>query len=117
MSGPDPDRRRHRRFDMAGHGGKAVLVRRTDDQPELEECALMDLSYGGMRFRTHRPLRVGEAYEFLIGLEEPLMSAVVNARIRWVEPRAPLDWHLGAEFLESSTGWLGPEDDPAQDTA
>ncbi len=105
-----PERRRHKRFDMTSLRVNIMLVRETSGEPRYEDCALLNLSHGGMRVLAHRPLQEGDKCQFLIELQRPVKgSAVVEALIRWVRSVGSEAWDLGAQFLESSKGWLGPE--------
>ncbi len=105
------ERRGHKRFDMTEREGKLALVRETAGGVEQEDCTLLNLSYGGMCFRARRLVQEGEQCRFFIDLPSPLRgSLLVKAQIRWVRPFEPESWNSGAEFLESSRGWLGPEE-------
>lgn len=58
-----------------------------------------------------RPMQEGERCKFIIELRGPLQgSAVVEALVRWVKPAESYVFNLGVAFLESSKGWLGPEE-------
>jgi len=106
------ERRRHKRFDMTSRECKLYLIRQAGGALQHEDCTLLNLCYGGMRFRACGPLRPGEECQFLIDLKTPVRGSVfVKARIRWARPfdRHP-EQELGAVFVESSKGWLGPEE-------
>jgi len=78
---------------------------------QRERYAVMDLSYGGMRFRSRDPFGDAEEHRFLIEIEAPVRdSAVVRAQIRWGRALGPRSHDCGAVFLESTKGWLGPEE-------
>jgi len=64
-----------------------------------------------MRFCGGHEFREGEVHSFLIDMPKPLQGvASVKAQIRWVRPREAHSSELGAMFLESSKGWLGPDE-------
>jgi len=95
---------------MTARGGKLLLVRETEAGLEEEDCTLLNLSYGGMCFRAGRLLQEGEQCGGLVYLPPPLHGWVlVKASIRWIRPLEADCWNLGAVFLESSRGWLGPD--------
>lgn len=107
------NRRRCRRFDAKALAAKASLIRIGKAGPELEPCKLLDLGYGGVSFRVPwAPSEHGD-YRFLIDLTEPFGDLVlVRARVCWVRQAGAVSSEAGAVFVESSKGWLGPEDDP-----
>jgi len=112
------ERRRHKRFDMTSLRVKVMLVQETSDEPRYEDCTLVNLSYGGLRVLAHRPLQEGDKCQFLIELQRSVKgSAVVEALIRWVRSVGSEAWDLGAQFLESSKGWLGPEENDLRSVA
>ena len=91
------------------------MVRETAGGLEQEDCTLLNLSYGGMCLRARCLMQEGEQCRFVIDLPSPVQgSASVKALIRWVQPLQAGQCNLGAAFLESSAGWLGPEDDFAR---
>jgi hypothetical protein len=74
-------------------------------------CTLRNLSFGGMCFRTNRPVKEGEVHQFLLDLQPlGLDQAFVKARIRWVRRIESGEYETGAMFLRSSKGWLGSGD-------
>ena len=107
------DRRHHRRFEPNALAAKVSLIRPGSAGPELEPCTLLNLGYGGMSFRLPcAPRKCGD-YRFLIDLAKPFDDLVlVRARVCWVRQAGSLSSEAGAVFVESSKGWLGPEDDP-----
>ena len=105
------ERRRHKRFDMTSGGSKLTFVRETSEGLEQENCTLLNLSYSGMCFRACRLMQEGEQCGFLIYLPSPMHGWVlVKALIRWVQVLQTDHCNFGAAFLESSRGWLGPEE-------
>jgi PilZ domain len=105
------DRRRHKRFEITSPEHRLALVTDSGSKEEREPCVLLNVSYGGMRFRASRALQEGAIHRFFIEMPLPIGFAVrVKARICWVWRFASQGYDLGAEFLESSKGWLGPED-------
>jgi hypothetical protein len=74
-------------------------------------CTARDISFGGFGFEASAPLVEDQTYQFLIHLHvSGLGPTKVKARIRWVCPSGS-GFVMGAEFLESSKGWFGPEED------
>jgi hypothetical protein len=105
------DRGRYKRFEIKSRGHGLALVTDSGSKEEREPCALLNVSYGGMRFRASRALQEGAIHRFFIEMPLPIGFAVlVKARMRWVRRSDSQGYELGAEFLESSKGWLGPED-------
>ena len=105
------DRRRHKRFEITSREHGLALVTDDGSEEEREPWALLNISYGGIRFRAARALQEGAVHRFFIEIPLPIGFAVlVKARICWVRRSDSQGYDLGAEFLESSKGWLGPED-------
>jgi hypothetical protein len=105
------ERRRYKRFEMTSRNGGASLIWETAGRLEYERCVLRNLSYGGMCFRTFHSMRTGEDYRLSLTLRNPPLGSVsVTARIRWLRRFESDEWECGAEFVESSKSWLGPED-------
>jgi len=104
------ERRRYKRFEMMREC-KLTLIRDTGRGREEEDCTLLNLCYGGMCFRTRRPMQRDEEYQFLIDLPTPVRGSVfVKARICWARSAEYNYSDIGAIFVESSRGWLGPEE-------
>jgi hypothetical protein len=109
---PDSERRRYKRFDMTARDCGLRFVRQVIGNEEHEKCELLDLSFAGMRFRARRAFQEGAVHHFLLALPLSIgiSESLVEARICWTRAVEP-DRHIqGAAFLESSTGWLGPEE-------
>jgi len=107
-----PDRRRHRRFEITSREHGLALVEDLEGKNEREQCALLNISYGGISFRASRALHEGATRKCFIEMPLPIgFSVLVKARICWIRRSASQGYDLGAEFLESSKGWLGPEED------
>jgi hypothetical protein len=107
-----PDRRRHMRFEITSREHGLALVEDSEGKEEREQCALLNVSYGGIRFRASRSLQEGAIHNFFIEMPLPIgFSVLVKARICWVLLSDSQSYDQGAEFLESSKGWLGPEED------
>jgi len=105
------DRRRHKRFEITSREHELAIVTDSGRKEECERCALLNVSYGGIRFRASRALQEGAIHRLFIEMPLPIGFAVlVKARICWVRSSDSQGYDLGAEFLESSKGWLGPED-------
>lgn len=106
------DRRRHRRFDISAVAGRVAIIGTANRTLEFGSCALLNISYGGMCAATDWPVHVCEEYHFLLELGPPLCDiALVKARVVWVEPDDNGHKRFGARFIESSKGWLGPDED------
>lgn len=104
------DRRRHRRFDATSVGGRLAVVLQGDAELAVEPCTLVNVSYGGMCFRAPLALEDGSEHRFLLDLKQPFDDMVmVRARVRWADPGESNERTFGAEFIESSKGWLGPD--------
>src|SRR5947209_2595676 len=89
------ERRRHKRYDMIGRGGKLILIRETEGRGRRESCTLVNLSYGGMRFLAPHPLLEGMEHEFQMDLRWPLEgSASVRALIRRVHAAEGGGWDV-----------------------
>jgi hypothetical protein len=107
-----PDRRRHKRFEITSRERRLALVEDSGSEEEREQCALLNVSYGGISFRASRALQEGAIHKFFIEMPLPIgFSVLVKARICWVRRSDSQGYDLGAEFLESSKGWLGPVED------
>ena len=79
----------------------------------LREYTLIDLSFGGMGFRSTEELEPEEQYDFLIDLRAPLKELIfVRSNIRWVRSSDSRGWIIGATIVESSRAWLGAFDHP-----
>jgi hypothetical protein len=82
---------------------------------EGAQCTLRDISFGGFGFESNVSLAEDKICQFLIDLRvSGLGPTRVKARIRWARP-AEDRYFMGAEFLESSQGWFGPEEDPLEE--
>ena len=106
------ERRRHKRFDMASTGSKLARIERASTRLTLQNCELVNLSFGGMSIRSTEELEPEGLYDFLIDLQEPLKVLLfVRANIRWVHSSGSRGWMIGAAVVESSKAWLGAFDD------
>jgi hypothetical protein len=107
------DQRRHRRLDAASLSARAAAILTQSQQLALRPCPLSNLSYGGMCCSTEEPLVVGAEYRFLIDLASPFDDLVlVKARTVWTGVDDTGRHQAGVQFVESSKGWFGPEDEP-----
>jgi hypothetical protein len=105
------DRRRHTRFDMSNAPSELWLVSSGGKSSELEPCQLLNLSFGGMCFSTSHSLEQQKVYPFQIRLADLDPDAFsVQAEIRWREHKDGSRWVMGAEFRESTKGWVGPDE-------
>jgi hypothetical protein len=87
------------------------MIRRGPSGMEVEECPLVNLSYGGICFRTRSALKKLGTYRLLIEVKAPFQStARTRVRIRWIRPVDSQEIIMGAVFVESNQGWLGPEE-------
>ncbi len=104
------ERRLFKRFGMATRDCQLTLIRVRGGRRERETCILVDLSDGGLRFRSFRPVEQGEALEFLVNLGTPFhRSGSVPARVCWVRDLGSHEYDCGAKFLEGSKGLLKPD--------
>ncbi len=107
---PDLERRDCRRFGPMLVSARVAMVDPGGANLALAPCTLSNVSFGGMCFSTTRSVRENEEYRFLIEFTEPISDFVlVKARIVWCRAGETGYRQAGAEFLESSRGWLGPE--------
>lgn len=105
------DQRRHCRFLAGLVDARAAAVEIRPLDVLVRPCALSNLSYSGMCFSTDAPLVQGAEHHFLIHLPAPFGNLVlVRARLVWTGIDEAGRQQAGAEFLESSKGWLGPDE-------
>ena len=107
------EQRRYTRLPMATSDCRLTIVRCGDGAKAVREvCTLTDLSYAGLRFRSHWPITIGEGVEFLVNLESPVhRSGFAKARVRWIRPLGYREFDAGAEFFAESKGlFLGPDE-------
>jgi len=113
MTYPGSERRRYKRFDMVPTGSTLARIERGGRFLTLREYTLIDLSFGGMGFRSTEELEPEEQYDFLIDLRAPLKELIfVRSNIRWVRSSESRGWIIGATIVESSRAWLGAFDHP-----
>jgi hypothetical protein len=102
------DRRRNKRFDVVSTGSKLARIERGGRSLTLKDCELVNLSFGGMCFRSTEELEPEGQYDFLILLRAPLQELVfVRSDIRWLHSADSSGWMIGAAIVESSRDWLG----------
>jgi hypothetical protein len=100
------ERRLFKRLHMANHDCRLTLIRVRSGRRERETCILVDLSYGGLRFRAFRPVEEDELLEFLVRLGSPAhRSGSVAARVCTTDSN---EYDCYVEFLEASKGLLEP---------
>ena len=106
------ERRRHKRFDLVATGSKLGRIERGGPSLTLHNCELVNLSFGGMCFRSTEELELEGEYDFLIDLRAPIKELIfVRSNIQWVYPAAvPRAWIIGAAIMESNKAWLGAYD-------
>lgn len=102
------DRRRSRRFRADSLSGSLSMAVGGCKAKRYTRCALVNISYGGMCFRAPHHMEVGSAAEYRIFLAPLPHAVVVTAEVRWTGTGA-CNALTGAEFLESSSGWFGPD--------
>lgn len=108
---PIIERRRSKRFRNDAISANVSLLDR--EALKTEPCTLVNISFGGMCLRTRLNLEPGGEYAFLLDLRAPFNDLVmVKARVSWARAvqQGQQDCVAGAEFTESSKGWLGPEE-------
>ena len=104
------ERRHFKRFNMTTCDCGLTLLRARGSR-ERENCILVDISYAGMRFHGLRPIGEGEVLDFLVDIRSPLArSGFLRARVLWVRALGLHDCECGVEFLESSKGFWGPNE-------
>ena len=109
-----PDARRYRRVNAGVVAGRVLMIRRGPSRLEVEECPLVNLSYGGICFRTRGALKKHGTHRLLIEIKAPFKdTARARVRIRWIRPLDSQEIIAGAVFVKSSKGWLGPEEESA----
>ena len=102
------DRRVHRRYDVSGVPCELICSDPAKDRGS-RKCRLLNISSGGLGFQTDAAVAAGQDCRFSVNLRFlNLEPAVVTARIRWVRGEGSA-YTVGAEILESSHCWLGPE--------
>jgi c-di-GMP-binding flagellar brake protein YcgR len=108
------ERRRYPRHLAPGLKCEAAWLgeaERTDDPVEL-----LNISTGGMCFRTRRPIQEGQQVWLELRLPSPMGLALVRCVVRWVQADVlPGAHRVGVEFLESTKGWVGPEENSVLD--
>ena len=113
--GPQPERRRHRRFDMVSSGTRLARVRTSSARMDLESFELLNLSQGGMCVRGPHAIHRGAVEYFLMDLTEPFPSVIlVRAEGRWAKSGGLAGQVMGLNILESSNGWFGENDSEHQ---
>jgi len=99
------ERRCQQRYRVPMWGSSLVLLL-GDVQ---EDCRLLNLSGGGMRFRTAAPVEEGAEFRLWLDLQEPPLGiATVTVEVRWVRQLEYGYADVGAAVLESNRDWLSP---------
>lgn len=107
-----PDARRYRRVNAGVVAGRVLMIRRGPSRLKVEECPLVNLSYGGICFRTRKALKKHGTHRLLIEVKAPFQdTARTRVKIRWIRPLDSQEIIAGAVFVESNKGWLGPEEE------
>jgi hypothetical protein len=117
VAGPSEERRRHMRFGATTFQGTLWLVHHSRSATgEYEPCPLVNLSYGGVAFRSPRPLRKGDVCWVLVELTSPFRdAALATIRLCWVCPEpSSSEIVAGARFLRTNKGWIGDEEQVLQ---
>ena len=112
------ERRRHRRFRTTQSLSVLRIVASNPPSLTLTECQLVEIAFGGMRFRAREPMDVGEERSFLAHLSEPFDDLIfLKARIEWSsQPESAMQTY-GASFFESSKGWFASYSDDGVEEA
>lgn len=109
------ERRRHKRFDLVSTGSKLGRIEHGGPSLTLQDCELVNLSFGGMCFGSTEELEPDGQYEFLIDLRAPLRELIfARCSIRWVRSSDSSGWIIGAAIVESNKAWLGALDSHIQ---
>jgi hypothetical protein len=117
VSVPSADRRRHTRFGTETFHGTLWLVRHGRSATvKYEPCQLVNLSYGGVGFRSSLPLRKRAVCWALVELTAPFRdAALATLRVCWVRPvPSCAEFVAGARFLQTNKGWVGDEEQVVQ---
>ena len=105
--------RRHKRFDMQSAGCRLARVEHGGTALRLQPCELINLSFGGICFRSSEELEPEGFYSFLLDLSEPIKELILlKSNIRWVHSCGSVGWIIGGAVIESTRSWLGGLDDP-----
>ena len=101
------ERRQHRRFNMTSTLPPLAIVASGHRSQTLTKCELVDLAFGGMRFRSTESIHVGEQRSFLAVLPDPFNDLVfLKARIEWSSRLGSAVQTYGASFFESSKAYF-----------
>lgn len=106
------ERRHFQRFEMATRDCRLTLIRGRGLENQCQNCILVDLSYGGMRFHSPFPIRNGEVLEFVVSIASPVKrSGFCRGRACWGCPIDSQKFDCGAELFEESKGLFGPDEE------
>ena len=109
------DRRKHARFDSSTVKIDVSMLSAEEPGAVLIGCKPTNVSYGGMCVRADQAFEPGREYRFLIRLQEPFRDFVlVKARVVWTRSSPDRGQRFGLKFVESSRGWLGPEESSSE---
>jgi len=109
------ERRRHTRYPASKLGCRFEWLEWAGG--EVAQPEAINLSSGGVCLRTARSTAVGEALWLKVVLPDPMGSAELRCIVRWLRPAEEgTGWIVGAEIIESTKGWFGPEEDCPHET-
>ncbi len=106
------ERRRHRRYEAAEIGCRLRWLDEWTENSHEGSIEPRNLSITGISLLSKRRIHIGEQLWLQVILPEPLGTAAVRCIVRWVrEEPGGGSWSAGAEILESTKAWIGPEED------
>lgn len=93
-------RPRSPRYEIMRTEGMTVQLKQLDghDQFVSFPAQLKQISLGGARLITQRPLRLDEKFLVTIAFDSTEFESVVDARVAWARPLRGDDWLMGCEF-------------------
>ncbi len=93
-------RPRSPRYDVLQQEGINVCLVRVDDQQEtvVIPAELRQISLGGARMVTQRPLLLEETLNMKVTFDEVDFESIVDARVAWARPLRGEDWLIGCAF-------------------
>lgn len=110
------ERRRHTRFTTTFRGTLWLVHHSRSASTQYEPCPLLNLSHGGVGFRSPRPLRKGAVCWVLVEVTSPFKdAALATIRVCRVRPvPSSSEVVAGARFLQTNKGWIGDEEQVLQ---
>ena len=93
-------RPRSPRYEIVRADGIAVELKQLsgEDQYVTFPAQLKQISQGGARLITQRPLRLDERFVVSVKFDATAFESIVDARVAWARPLRGEDWLMGCEF-------------------